>query len=107
MQENLNGVNEASIDKLIMDICDLVERMNGTLNCIDELVDGTTTYFICENADLFRQNFASIKSNFPIVNKNILEYTTDLVKVKMNYNTRRETIIKELNSSSADVNERV
>lgn len=107
MQDNLNGVNETSIDKLIMDICDLVERMNGTLNCMDELIDGTANYFVCENAHLFRQSFATVKNNFPIVNQNILEYTTDLVKVKMNYNNRRETIIKELNSSSASVSEKM
>ena len=93
----INGINEALIDKLIIEIYDYADKINSTLTCIDELVQNTNIYFDCESADLFRNNFNNVKANFKIVNKNILDYSNDYVKIKNNYNHRRITIIKNFN----------
>ena len=102
MKKELNGINESGVDKLILDISNSADRINEILNKISELINDTSNYFNCENAIIFRQNFNNLKINFPIVSKNILQYTADLVKVKVNYNNRKDIIIQKINDNVTD-----
>ena len=100
MQHEINGVNESKLDKHIMEIYESADRINKIFVKISALVNDTSNYFVCETADSFRKKFENVKSNFSIVNSNVLEYANDLVKVKNNYNKRKDIIINDLNSNN-------
>ena len=76
------------MDKLMSDILDYADRSNKVLNQIADLVDSTSTYFICESGDKFRDQFSMLKVGNPIINKNILSYNEDLMNVKKDYQNR-------------------
>ena len=77
-----NGISMEGMDKLMSDILDYADRSNKVLNQIADLVDSTSTYFICESGDKFRDQFSMLKVGNPIINKNILSYNEDLMNVK-------------------------
>lgn len=82
------GIDEPKIDQLAVEIVEVAERVNKKFLELDDLVSSTSSFYECESGTNFRNSFAKIKQNFPIVNKNILCYSSDLVKVKTRvYNT--------------------
>ncbi len=83
-----NGISMEGMDKLMSDILDYADRSNKVLNQIADLVDSTSTYFICESGDKFRDQFSMLKVGNPIINKNILSYNEDLMNVKKDYQNR-------------------
>lgn len=80
--EKLVGINEAKLDSLILQIGEFAERINNKFNLIEQLVSESSSYFQCDPGTDFRLKFNSTKSNFEIVNKNILNMAADLVSVK-------------------------
>lgn len=85
MRQDVVGINEQAINKLIMDIYDCADRINIILNSIDDIVAGTSSYFVNESANNFRRKFEQLKLNFPTVNYNIKSYAEDLTKLKNSY----------------------
>lgn len=80
--EKLVGINEAKLDSLILQIGEIAERINNKFNLIEQLISETSSYFQCEIGTNYRLKFNGTKSNFEIVNKNILNMAADLVNVK-------------------------
>ena len=103
MQENVNGINEEKLDKLIIDISNYADSINNTLNSIDELVSGIQKEFECTNSKKFRDHFLELRNNFKTVNKNILSYVTDLAKVKISYKDRVDKLVNKVNSARNDM----
>ncbi len=80
--EKLVGINEAKLDSLILQIGEIAERINNKFNLIEQLVSDSASYFQCGIGTDFRLKFNNTKSNFEIVNKNILNMAADLVSAK-------------------------
>lgn len=85
MRQDVIGINEQAIEKLILDVYDYADRINNILNAMDDVVQGTTSYFNDDSSNNFRHKFEQLKINFPIVNHNIQTYGEDLVRLKNNY----------------------
>lgn len=96
MRDRLNGIEEKKIDRLVLDIVDYTEKINSTLNQIDDVMSTIKDYYVCENATMFEKKFTTLRDNFAIVQKNLLSYSTDLVKVKACYNQRQVEVISAL-----------
>jgi len=96
MSENkLIGINEGKLDSLVLEIYDSAERINNKFNLLEQLISDSQNYFDCKEGNEFRTKFNNTKSNFSIVNKNILNMASDLVKVK--------ATMKKTNSEAIDL----
>ena len=94
-QTDVIGINEEKLDQLIMEIGDIADRINNKFNLLENLVSESSSFFECEAADRYRNNFNLIKVNFAIVNKNILAMSSELVKAKARlYNIEDEVKIE-------------
>lgn len=82
---NTTGINEKGLDNLILKLHDTADQINLTLNAIEDLVEGTNEYFVCEMGDRFRNHFHEQKPNFQTICENIITYSNDLVKVKYKF----------------------
>ena len=96
MNANTVGINEQKIDKLVLDINNYAERINNVLNNMEDLVNSTNSFFLEEVGNEFRNNFKQLSSNFPTVKTNILSYSQDLIKVKLNYQKTVVNIVDDL-----------
>ena len=101
--ENWNGISQG-FDKLMSDIIDYADKSNKTLNQISDFISETSTYFVCESGDKFRDQFSMLKIGNATINKNILSYNEDLMNVKRNYQSRVEVGTDILNAGKNDVN---
>lgn len=79
---NVFGINEPKLEQLVLEISEVAERVNKKFIELSDLVNSTSLFYDCESGSNFRNSFDKLKANFPIVNKNILCYSFDLVKVK-------------------------
>ena len=93
MSETLSGINEEKI-------YDYADKINVILSSVEDLVDSTKEYYVCDSADLFRNRFLEFKDNFKIVNDNILSLTTEFTSVKNNYYRRVDKMVKDINTYS-------
>lgn len=101
--ESLVGINEGKLDSLILQIHDYAERINNKFNLLEQLVYDSQSFFQCDVGDEFRTKFGETKSNFTIVNKNILNIASDLVRVKENYINTNDKAIDNFNKSGSEV----
>ena len=79
------GINEPKLDLMILEIAETMNRISNKFNNIETLIHDTKTYFVCESGNLFRNSFSNNKDNFQAINRNILSYSGDLVKVKKRF----------------------
>jgi uncharacterized protein YukE len=97
--ENWNGISSTGIDKLMTDFIDYAEKSNKIINQIDEIVEGTASYFKCESGDTFRSRYSQLNYEAATINKNILSYNTDFLAVKSNYGRREEGMVAMANDA--------
>ena len=94
--DNWNGISSTGIDKLMTDILDYADKSNKIINQIDEIVEGTASYFKCDSGDTFRTRFSQFNYEAATINKNILSYNTDLLATKKNYANREDRMVEML-----------
>lgn len=87
---NLNGINEIKIDKMVLDLRNYVEKINRTLNQISEVVDDTKNYFLSQSGNLYRTKYDLLEANYSTIKNNLLSYSDDLLKVKFRYQSMSE-----------------
>lgn len=102
-QTDIFGVNEPKLDKLVLDIGETAERISNKFNLIEQLVCDTSLFYECESGNVFRTDFEKIKDNFPVVNRNILTYSADLVRVKERVYLTEDTISRNLSQDRAKI----
>lgn len=82
MAEELIGINEDEINKLVLSIYDDIEKINGKLNSIDKEMDTLSSCFDCSAGKQLQQKYSGQKAMFQTVSSNLLKYTEQLLKVK-------------------------
>lgn len=97
------GINEDKLDILITDINDAVTRINNKFDLIERLVSETESYFNCDSGTAFRNKFNAIRSNFAVVDKNIINMSSDLVKVKSRLHAVEEDVNQEFQKATHDI----
>ena len=76
------GINELKLDQLVLDINTSALKIKNKLDTISDLVNSSEQFFDCASGDLFRDKFNGVSSSFSTVNKNIMNISEDLLKVK-------------------------
>ncbi len=82
---DVSGINEASLDKIMLNIVDACGQLKNNMNNINDIIVNTQNYFTGPAGDEFRRKFAILNSQFTILNDNILSYKADLMQVKLSY----------------------
>ncbi len=82
---NSTAINEQLVERLILNLGDYAERSNKIINDINSLAADTKSYFECDAGNKFRSKCEQITSEKNTLNKNILSYTNDLVRLKAHY----------------------
>ena len=86
------GINEPKLDVLILDIADIAERVNQKLETYERLMTETHSFFDCESGEKYRRNFRLLSTTIPVIKKNILYYSNDLVNVKQRIYKNEATV---------------
>ncbi len=80
------GISVENLDKLMLDIINYAEKSRHITNDIEALVRESAEYFDTEEADLFRDRYERLLPEIDTINRNILIFKDDLLKLKSNYN---------------------
>lgn len=107
MEQNVVGVNEQVIDKLILDIYDYADRANIILNSIEDIIDNVPSYYVDSCSNNFRYNYEQLRQNFPIVVNNIKSYASDLVKVKNSFINNNDAASQLVRKKTTEVEEEI
>lgn len=103
MRYNEVGINLDSVDKLILDIYNYADRVSKTLNQIADVVDDTKKFYDCDAADEYRKKFNSFRTNFKVVNKNLVSYANDLIKLKNRYQNMSDDMTQSIKKAIANI----
>ena len=76
------------MSKTVNDIVTITDRVSNILNQLEGLVQDSKSFYNCESANVFYNNFNQFANNFKILRKNILSYSEDFTNVKSNYQAR-------------------
>ena len=82
---NNSGINDQKIDKLILDIYEINEKVRKTLDQISETMEKTKTSWKSSEANQLRNTYDNFKTNYNIIVKNINSYAEDFTKLKNSY----------------------
>lgn len=102
-ENEVNGIVENSLDRLILDVCDCADNLNGILNSIDEeiyILLGSVTSSV---SNQFVAVYEEMKKNYKVVNENILSYGTDYAKVKNAYIDRNSSMVRQVENAAQSV----
>lgn len=103
MALDINGVNTNLLDKLIVDINVLSDDINEILNQIDDDINTISEVMQSEVCNNIKANYDVFRTNFKIINSNIISYCTDYVKVKNSYIERAKTIANQAREYAQEV----
>lgn len=90
---NIIGINEQNLKKLILEIYDYRDKMSKIFDSMQTLIFNTKDYYIGQDGDALRSEFAKISSNFDTVLNNVKSYGSDLEFVLSSY---KENSVKRL-----------
>ena len=90
------GINEPKLDLLILEIGDIAEKVNQKLETYDRLMTETLTFFDCDSGEKYRNNFKLLSTTIPVIKKNILYYSTDLVNIKRRLHNSTVTAMESM-----------
>ena len=90
MNNQLMGISEQNLKKLILEIYDYRDKMSKILNTAEKLIYDTKNYYQSKDGEELRKKFEIFSSNFAIFLKNIQSYGEDLEQTIYNY--RQNTI---------------
>lgn len=107
VNQELVGVNEDKIDKLVLDVYDYIERINNVLNNIENEMDKTASCFDCSAGRDLRSKFNEQKSVFPIIRENFMKDAEFLIKVKSKTIDLSKELSGKIKSSASGVEVKV
>ena len=84
----ISGISEVGLNKLITDIYDYADASNRIINQINDLVYSTSEFFRSDSGDLYRKKFSRLCEEHSTIKNNILSYTSDFANVKAHYKNR-------------------
>lgn len=96
VNNEINGINNNLIDKLINDVGSYADDLLFILNSIDDNFNGAMNYINCDISVSLKESYEGISSNFKPVNSNILTYGTDYAKIKQAYVSRGLSIVNQV-----------
>lgn len=98
INNDINGINNDLLDKLISDIGSYNDDLLLMFNDIDDEFHGALKHIKCDVSRSLKESYEEISNNYKIINSNISSYVTDYANVKQAYLERGISIAKYLNS---------
>lgn len=103
---NNNGIvaiNEAEIDKKMLDVIDCSNKIKTIFNKIDDAVDRLKTYYKCSSANILYNQYEQLNDNYSVIVNNILSYNSDLVSLKKKYKAALGDLSQKINVAAANM----
>lgn len=100
---NVSGINEIAVDRMINDISLYADRIKRILNDIENVVTQTRSFYECDSATTYRNNFNQLAYNFKSVNQSILSYANDFANLKANSKSRLESSASILDRAKTNI----
>ncbi len=82
MKQDLIGINEGRIDRLILDCYDYIEKLNTILNNISTEISNTSNYLDCEVVNELKRKYEEQKLFYSAFSNHLVAYTEKLLDVK-------------------------
>lgn len=101
------GINEDNLKKMVLEIYDYAEKINSILNTIDDLMLDTSQNFEIEgNKDLYSK-FDLVKTNFLTIKDNINSYGETLLNAEQQYHLIEADITITTKKASMEISDKV
>ena len=100
---NIVGINEDGINKLIIDIYNTLESIHKTFQGIDELIKRSNECFRLESGDKYRDKYNSLVVSIENMYKNIINYINILNNVKIKYININDNISNSIKDKVKDI----
>lgn len=94
------ALNEAVIDRYMLDVIECSNKIKTIFNNIDDLVEKLKSNYVCESASTLYKQYAEFNNNYSIIVKNILSYNTDLMSLKRKYNSAMDDLTTKVKSAA-------
>ncbi len=94
------ALNEAEIDKQMLDIIDCSNKIKTIFNKIDDLVEKLKTDYACESASTLYKKYEEFNDNYSIIVNNILSYNADLMSLKKKYTSTLDDLTQQIKSET-------
>lgn len=94
------ALNEAVIDRYMLDVIECSNKIKTIFNNIDDLVEKLKSNYACESADTLYKQYAEFNNNYSVIVKNILSYNTDLMSLKRKYNSAMDDLTSKVKSDA-------
>ena len=85
-QEGIYGIDAAALDRLVLEISDLLEEAKTLLSEFDDTFIGAMNFLECDFKEKLNEVHKLNKDNFPTFERNIHNYIDDLLAVKREWN---------------------
>lgn len=109
------AINEAEIDKCMLDVIECSNKIKSLFNKIDNLMETAKAHYVCSSSNILYSQYKQLSANYSTIIDNILSYNSDLLSLKRKYQTsfddltqniKMETMRLEANGSTAYKEER-
>lgn len=77
MEEVIVGVNEEGLSSLSLDTSDVADQISEIFDKIDLCMEKLPTYYQGDSCSKIMDYYNDLKSNYPIIKKNIISYSDD------------------------------
>ncbi len=99
MINNISGINEEGIDKLIHDIYNCADNINKSINNISNDIDQTSYIFQMSLADEMRSKYDYNRLRIQNIYEQIERYNSYLLEIKSKYQDLDFNIVNEIKKS--------
>lgn len=100
---NIVGINEDGINKLIIDIYNTLESIHKTFQGIDDIIKRSDECFRLESGDKYREKYNSLVVFIEKIYKDIINYINILNNVKIKYINMNDNISNSFKDKVKDI----
>lgn len=85
MGNNVIGINETEINKLITEINDCSNKIKNIFQQINDQISNTKNFYDCKSATTLRNKYYILNDDYIVVLNNLSSYSRDLLNLKLKY----------------------
>ena len=97
------AINEAEINKIMLEIIDCSNKVKSIFNSIDDQVEKLKANYSCSSATTLYKQYENFNDNYPIIVNNILSYNEDLTALKKKYITNFGDLSEKIRAKASKI----
>lgn len=105
MGNNVIGINEAEINKLITEINDCSIKVKDIFHKVNDLISSTQNFYECKSATTLRKKYYQLDDDYNVVLNNLSSYARDLINLKSKYANRISNISAQTRKDAKNAEE--